>query len=84
MFVVRMAMAAHHEKVAGEHQHDERRIGDARSETEGGKDEDQGDRNEAAENVEQSVFHSVFRAKIEEGMNKWLLIFVGAAIFRNM
>lgn len=53
-------MPTHHEKVAGEHQHDERRVGDARAETEGGKDEDQGDRNEAAEKVEQSVFHSVF------------------------
>ncbi len=48
---VRMAMPHHHEKVAGEHQNDECRVSDIRAETESGEDEDQGDRDKAAENV---------------------------------
>ena len=52
-----MAVSAHHEKVAGKHEHDEDGEGDPGAYAQCGQEEDKGDRDEAPEDVQKSMFH---------------------------
>lgn len=57
--VTTMAVTSHHKEVAGEHEDDEGGEGDSRADPQRWQEKNQGDGDEAPEDVEKSVFHWV-------------------------